>query len=64
MIEPERVVPKPYIPLQDRLKWRRLMRIYVEEARIDLANGNLDGAKIYRQTIESINEWIRDSESE
>lgn len=58
----EFVPPQPYVPLRARLKWRRQMRYLAEEARIEEANGDAQAAMICRQTIASIQEWIKDSE--
>lgn len=59
-----RVPQQPYIPLKERLHWRRLVRFYAEEARISDANGDTGEAKIYRQSIASMLEWIGGSEEQ
>jgi hypothetical protein len=60
----EHVPAKPYISLRERVKWRRLIRFYAAEAEHAEADGDTGTAKIYRQSIASVLNWIGDSESD
>jgi hypothetical protein len=64
MTQQEHVPAKPYISLRERIKWRRLLRFYAEEVRHAEEDGDTGTAKIYRQSIASVLNWIADSESE